>query len=153
VKLELNVKSLEPLFSIAKLIGHDLSDDVLKNIDRVVFIKNENVEKIKLVKQTPTYNRNIPTIDIDNISPNRNYMSKHNKGILIHGYKRQDGSIVVNNDEMSTIKRIAELVNQKKSACAIAFTLNEEKIPNRYGRKWWHNPIKRIIDVWFNNGI
>ena len=62
-----------------------------------------------------------------------------------YGYNLVNGEMVINEEEAKVVRRIFELYLSGKGLQAIAVIMNEEQVPRRYGRTYWHHNTIRYI--------
>jgi len=65
--------------------------------------------------------------------------------VLPYGYAWLEGKLIVDPREYKVVLKIMSLWHSGKSLTAIAYHLNDQKIPTRMGGKWFHCTIGAII--------
>ena len=66
-------------------------------------------------------------------------------GVILFGYRQEDGKPVVDPEESELVKRIFDLYNSGISLKRIANLLNDEGITTRKGGKWWPTSVYNIV--------
>lgn len=63
-----------------------------------------------------------------------------------YGYAMVNGELAINEDEAKIVRRIFQMYLDGDGIQTIAQKLNDEGVPRRIGKKWWHhNGIKYIL--------
>lgn len=66
--------------------------------------------------------------------------------ILPFGYGWLDGKLVVDPKEFRVVQKILQLWRKGQSARAIADYLNQQSIPTRMGKRWFHSSVNAVIE-------
>ncbi|MBX2988307.1 MAG: recombinase family protein [Bdellovibrionaceae bacterium] len=65
--------------------------------------------------------------------------------VLPYGYDWLDGKLVVDPKEYRVVQKILRLWQNGKSARLIADLLNQQNIPTRMGKQWFHSSVNAVI--------
>lgn len=66
--------------------------------------------------------------------------------VLPYGYDWLDGKLVVDPKEYRIVQKILRLWRKGQSARVIAEYLNQQQIPSRMAKRWFHSAVNRIIN-------
>jgi hypothetical protein len=65
--------------------------------------------------------------------------------VLPYGYDWLDGKLVVDPKEYRVVQKILRLWREGKNARLIADVLNQQNIPTRMGKRWFHSSVRSVI--------
>lgn len=65
--------------------------------------------------------------------------------VLPYGYDWLDGKLVADPKEYRVVQKVIKLWNDGQSPRTIADHLNQQKIPTRMGKSWFHSSVNSII--------
>lgn len=65
--------------------------------------------------------------------------------VLPYGYDWLDGNLVVDPKEYRVVQKILQLWRDGKSERLIADFLNQQNIPTRLGKRWFHSSVNSVI--------
>ena len=65
--------------------------------------------------------------------------------VLPYGYDWLDGKLVVDPKEYRVVQKILRLWRNGKNARFIADVLNQQNIPTRMGKRWFHSSVNSVI--------
>jgi site-specific DNA recombinase len=65
--------------------------------------------------------------------------------VLPYGYDWLNGKLVVDPKEYRVVQKIVQLWQKGISARAIADTLNQQRVPTRMGKRWFHSSVNAVI--------
>jgi hypothetical protein len=65
--------------------------------------------------------------------------------VLPYGYDWLDGKLVVDPKEYRVVQKILRLWREGKSARLIADSMNQQNIPTRMGKRWFHSSVNSVI--------
>jgi len=66
----------------------------------------------------------------------------------VFGFDKQGFDLVPNPTELAVVKRIKADIDKGYSRSSIAQTLNQEGVPTKNKKRWYHNTIKSIMGNW-----
>lgn len=126
---------------------------LLKECDVSVYFEEQDIDTEKLnMEMIVTFPGMAAQQESEAISGNLRWSIKkrmesgdYNCTFTPYGYKRENGEMLVEEDEAKIVIRIFDLYLQGKGMQAIATQLNEENIPRRYGYVKWHQTSIQYI--------